>query len=223
MLSEVLTMDVLHLTANNEDAVAEKAASVLRRGGVVAMPTDTVYGLTGDCLRETAVKKIFRIKVRAHAKAMPVFVRDVKMAREYAYIDAKLIPLLEEMWPGQTTVVFQKKDKMPDVVTGGMKTVALRVPDHSFARKVLDLLPNPLIGTSANFSGSEAAQSATEVQNTFAKHVPRPDLIVDGGRVEHTAPSTILDMTRPENPRILRMGAITKSKLDEYLKLWKKK
>lgn len=216
-------MDIFHLTEKNEDEVAEKIGSLLRRGGVAVVPTDTVYGLIGDCLRESAVRKIFRIKAREHHKAMPVFVRDVETAARFAYIERELTGLLSEIWPGQTTVVLRKRETMPDFVTGGMKTVALRIPDHPLVREVLELFPNPLVGTSANLSGSEAAQSATEVQKTFAKHIPRPELVVDGGRLPPSPPSTILDLTNPQNPKILRMGAITKEKLDEYLKHWQRR
>lgn len=215
-------MDIFHIAGNNEERVVERVVSLLKRGGVVAVPTDTVYGLIGDCLRESAVKKIFRIKTRSYEKAMPVFVRDAAMACKYAYIDARLIGLLEEIWPGQTTLIFRKREVMPGSVTGSMKTVGLRIPDYPFLRKVLEIFPNPLVGTSANLSGSEPAQSATEVQKTFLRHVPRPEAIVDGGRLPPSPPSTVLDMTDPRNPKILRMGAITKEKLDEYFKLWAK-
>ena len=213
-------MDVLHLTERNEDYVVGRAISLLKRGGVIAVPTDTVYGLIADVLRDDAVRKVFRIKARSHAKALPVFVRDVTMAMQYAYVERELERILGEMWPGQTTVVLEKRDRMPDFVTGGEKTVGMRIPDHSFIRKVLDRYPNPLTGTSANLSGSEPASSVVEVGNTFRKHVPRPDLLVDGGTLPPSPSSTVLDMTNPKNPKILRMGAITKAKLDELLRQW---
>lgn len=216
-------MDVLHLTENNEEAVVKHVVSLLKRGGVVAAPTDTVYGLIADALREAAVKKVFRIKARSHAKALPVFVRDVEMAKHYAYVERELMGLLEELWPGQTTVVLRKRERLPDFVTGGAKTVGLRIPDYPFVSAVLARFPNPLIGTSANLSGSEPAQSATEIQSTFAKHVPRPELIIDGGRLPLSPASTVLDLTNPKNPKILRMGAITKEKLDEFLRHWQRK
>src|SRR3990167_5085479 len=125
-------MDVLHLTENNQGALVAHVARLLGRGGVVAVPTDTVYGLVGDALRESAVKKIFRIKARSYKKALPVFVRDVAMAKHYAVIDAKVTKLLDELWPGKTTVVLRKKDAMPDIVTGGMKTVGFRISDDPF-------------------------------------------------------------------------------------------
>lgn len=188
----------------------------------MAVPTDTVYGLAADVLRETAVKKVFRIKKRSHVKAMPVFVRDITMAKRYAYVDAKPEKLLGELWPGQTTVVLRKKSAMSDLATGVSRTVGLRVPDHPFLNALLAVYPNPLTATSADLSGSEPASSAIEVQNTFKGHAPAPDLLVDGGTLPPSPSSTVLDLTNPSNPKILRMGAITKEKLDEFLKQWRK-
>ena len=213
-------MDVVHLTDRNQAAVVERVASLLQRGGVVALPTDTVYGLVADVLYEPAVKKVFRIKKRSHVSAMPVFIRDLAMANEYAYLDAKLTRLLGELWPGQTTVVLRRRSAMPDLVVGGAPTAGLRVPDYPFLSELLARYPHPLTATSANLSGSEPAASAVQIQSTFRRHIPRPDLIVDGGTLPPSPPSTVIDLTRPENPRILRMGAITKDKLDEYLRQW---
>lgn len=213
-------MEVVHLTGRNQEAVLKKTASILRRGGVVAVPTDTVYGLAADVMREAAVKKAFRIKGRSHTKAMPVLIRDIATAKAYAYIDAKLVKFLNEFWPGQTTVMLRKRDAMPDLVTGGMPTVGLRMPDHPFLSALLAVCPNPLTAASANLSGSEPASSAVDVQQTFRDHIPRPDLIVDGGPLPASPPSTVLDLTNSKNPKILRMGAITKAALDEFLKRW---
>lgn len=215
-------MDVLYLTERNFEHVVERVASLLKRGGVVAVPTDTVYGLVADVLRDAAVRKVFRIKKRAHVKAMPVFVRDVAMAKEFAYLDAKLAELLDELWPGQTTVVLRKREVMPDLVTGGSKTVGLRVPGYPFLAALLAAFPNPLTATSANISGSEPAHSGVAVENTFQRHIPRPDLVVDAGALPPSRSSTVLDLTHPENPKILRMGAITKEKLDEMLGQWQR-
>lgn len=216
-------MDVLHLTERNESAAVERVSSLLARGGVVAVPTDTVYGLVADVLSTAAVRKVFRIKARSHTKAMPVFVRDVEMARKFAFVERELVKILGGMWPGPTTVVLRKKPAMPDLVTGGSNTVGLRVPDYSFLTMLLTAFPNPLTATSANLSGSESAHSGVAVQNTFRRHIPQPDLLVDAGELPPSPPSTVLDLTRPENPKILRMGAITKEQLDEMLSQWKER
>lgn len=210
-------VDVIHLTERNRSAVVEKVVSLLKRGGVVAVPTDTVYGLIADTLRPDAVRKVFRIKARSHAKALPVFVRDVAEARQYVFLERGLAPLLDSMWPGQTTVVLRKKPVMPDLVTGGSRTVGLRVPDHPFLKVLLECYPHPLTATSANLSGSEPASSAVDIQKIFRNHIPRPDLLIDAGKLPPSPSSTVLDMTNPKNPRILRMGAITKEQLDAIL------
>lgn len=215
-------MEIIHLTERNQEAVVESVSSLLRRGGVVAVPTDTVYGLVADVLAEAAVRKVFRIKKRSHLKAMPVFVRDTAMAKAYAYFDPKVGELLGEVWPGRTTVVLRKKESMPDLVTGGERTVGVRIPGHPFLAALLAGYPNPLTGTSANLSGSEPASSAVDVQNAFHRHIPAPDLLVDGGPLAPSSASTVLDLTNPANPKILRMGAITKEKLDTFLRQWEK-
>lgn len=215
-------MDVLHLTGRNLDFVVQRTVSLLMRGGVVAAPTDTVYGLLSDALRESAVKKVFRIKARSHAKALPIFVRDIAMAKQYAYVEAKLANVLSELWPGPTTVVLRKRDRLPDVVTGGDPSVGIRIPDHPFMANVCAAFPNPLTGTSANLTGMEPARSATELQNTFKRAIPRPDLIIDGGELPPSPPSTVFDVTNPANPKILRMGATTREELMELLSHWKR-
>src|SRR3989344_178498 len=108
LISLYKIVDVIHLTERNQTSVINRLTSLLTRGGVAAVPTDTVYGLIADIGRESAVRKIFGIKVRSHLKAAPMFVRDIAMAREYAYADAKTARLLEELWPGQTTAVLRK-------------------------------------------------------------------------------------------------------------------
>ncbi len=216
------SMDVLHLTERNFEHAVGRVTSLLKRGGVVAVPTDTVYGLIADIHRDDAVRKVFRIKARSHTKAIPVFVRDIEMAEKYAYVEQELIRQLDELWPGLTTVVLEKRDIMPNLVTGGSKTVGLRVPGHPFIRALFDRYPNPLTGTSANLSGSESAQSGLDIQKMFQKHVPRPDMLVDVGILPPSPSSTVLDMTQPKNPKILRAGAITKEQLGEMLKQWSK-
>lgn len=215
-------MEILHLTERNQQFVVERTVSLLSRGGVVVVPTDTVYGLAADVLRPDAVAKIFRIKSRSHAKALPIFVRDIAEAKHYAYIESKLVGLLGQLWPGQVTVVLNKKPNLPDLVTGGTTTVGLRIPDDPFLSAVLARVPNPLIATSANRSGMEPARSSTEVQNTFARATPRPDLIIDAGELPTSEPSTVLDLTNPKNPKILRIGATTPQRLMQLLSHWKK-
>ena len=216
-------MEVLHLTETNHERIAQRVAWLLKCGGVAAVPTDTVYGLVADTLRFASVEKVLRMKERSRTKAMPVFVRDIAMAKQYAAIDDAVERILQELWPGQTTVVLRKKRAMPDMVSGGLKTIGLRIPYHPFPASVLARFHNPIIATSANLSGTEPAQSASDVQAAFQKHVPRPDLLVDAGILPPSPSSTVLDLTNPAHPQILRLGAITKDKLDQWLSQWQKK
>lgn len=216
-------MDILHLTERNFEHAVGRVDSLLKRGGVIAVPTDTVYGLIADIHRDDAVRKVFRIKARSHTKALPVFVRDIEMAKKYAFVEHELESQLGGLWPGPTTVVLEKRDVMPDLVTGGAKTVGLRVPDHPFIHALLGQHPNPVTGTSANLSGSEPAQSGLDIQKTFQKHVPRPDMLIDVGILPPSPSSTVLDMTHPKNPKILRMGATSREELVKLLGHWEKK
>ncbi len=213
-------MKTAPLTPENHVAVAAEAAEILRRGGVVIVPTDTVYGLAVDATNVGAVKKVFAIKKRAHLKALPVFVADIVAAAHAAVIPTRAIGLVKELWPGQTTVVFRKRALIPDVVSGGGKTVGLRIPDYPFLNLLLERYPHPLTATSANLSGMEPADSADEVRKMFTAALYIPDLLVDAGRLPASPPSTVLDFTDPERPRILRMGAISKEKLDQLLTQW---
>lgn len=216
-------MDTIALTAANEMEVVERVISLLKRGGVAAVPTDTVYGLLADVLSAPAVRKVFRMKARSHAKAVPVFVRDIPMARMYAHIDAKIWRMLDGLWPGQTTAVLAKKPSMPDLVTGGEKSVGMRVPDYRFLHALLERFPRPLTATSANRSGDEPASSGEAVRAAFRGMVPQPDLVVDAGALPPSPSSTVLDLTNPHNPKVLRMGAVTKEKLAEIFSVWAKK
>ena len=216
-------MEVLHLTERNEAAVVEAAVQHLKRGAVLAIPTDTVYGLASDVRNEMGVKKVFEIKGRGENQALPVFVRDISMAERYAMFDERARSFLEHVWPGRVSVVLKKRSGIPDIVTAGQATVALRIPDHPFIEKLLQAYPNPITGTSANISGEPAASTATDVQISFRDRPSKPDLLIDGGVLPPSSSSTIIDFTNSANPRILRMGAVTKGELDEFFAMWDNK
>lgn len=214
-------MNTVPLTPEAHEAVVRQATELLRRGGVLIVPTDTVYGLAADATNIGAVKKVFAIKERSRLKALPVFVADIVAASHAAVFPTKAISLLKELWPGQTTVVFRKREAIPDVVTGGGRTMGLRVPDYLFLNRLLERYPHPLTATSANLSGLEPADSAAAVRQMFRQAKYIPDLLVDAGTLPPSPPSTVLDLTDPEHPRILRMGAITKEQLDTILSQWR--
>lgn len=183
-----------------------ETAVVLARGGLVAFPTDTVYGLGAHPLMENAVKKIYEVKGRPEEKALPLLLADNSQleltARE---ISGAARRLAERFFPGALTLVLFKSDAIPDWVTGGDKKVALRVPDHNVPRALARALGFPIIGTSANRSGFPAACDALEVMEQIGNDI---DLLLDGGPCPGGTPSTVLDITIMP-PKIVREGTVS--------------
>ena len=196
----------------------ELAVGVIKRGGSIIYPTDTVYGLSVSAFKLDAVERLFKIKKRPETKPVPIMVKDIEMAKQLAYIDARIEKVLREVWPGQVTVILEKRSIVPDVITAGRKTVGLRVPNYHFTQLLMENLDEPITATSANFSGELSLCSAAEIINIFNKAYPRPDLILDAGELPPSPPSTVLDLTTSQ-PKITRLGPITKKDLDKLLRL----
>lgn len=183
----------------------ETGAAILKSGGVVAYPTDTVYGLGAcyDCV--SAVDRIFAIKGRLASSALPLIVADITQLQTIAgEIPPVAWLLIDRFWPGALTIVLPRSNNVPDIVTGGKKTVAVRLPACCVALQLAQLTGKPICATSANISGQASALSSGEVQQALGH---RLDFIIDGGRVEGGIESTIIDLTCPI-PRILRPGPV---------------
>ncbi len=174
----------------------ETAARLLRAGEVVAIPTETVYGLAANALDEAAVRRVFALKGRPADHPLILHARD---PRPWAHFDARA-ERLAVYWPGPLTLVLPRR-AVPDVVTGGRDTVAVRVPGHPVALDLLDHLDFPLAAPSANRFGQVSPTTAAHVLQAFA--VP----VLDGGACGVGVESTIVDLSRPQ-PSILRPGAI---------------
>lgn len=207
-------MEIFSFGQDNNTLV-ERVAGIIKNGGVVAGPSDTVYGLFCDATNEQAIQKMFAIKQRPEEKAFPIWVKDIASARKLVYIYDKKARFLEKVWPGQVTVVFQHKEKLPSVLTGGLNTLGIRVPDHPFLLELLNRLDIPLAQTSANISGKPSAKTAKEVLASFESQPNQPDLVIDGGETSGIA-STVVDFIR-ENPLIMRVGVMTKRELDKLI------
>jgi len=166
----------------------------LKDGVVLVLPTDTVYGLVCDATNIEAVKKIYKIKKRDKTKPLPVFVRDIKMAKKYAVIDEKQEKFLNENWPGAITVVLKgKKGLSPLVYKDG--TIALRQPNYKLIAEVMAMLKRPLAQTSVNISNQPPLSNAQEIEKVLGCEKYQPDLIVDIGNLPKGKPSTIIDLT----------------------------
>ena len=201
----------------DNDHAIELAVEVIKRGGSIIYPTDTVYGLGVSALNLYAVERLFKIKKRPESKPAPIMVKNIEMAKKLAYIDAKTERILREVWPGQVTVVLEKRSIVPDILTAGLKTVGLRIPNHYFTQLLMENLNEPITATSANFSGEPSLGSAAEIIKIFNNAYPRPDLILDARELPLSPPSTVLDLTSSQ-PKITRVGPISKKDLMEMLK-----
>ncbi|MBI2639819.1 MAG: threonylcarbamoyl-AMP synthase [Candidatus Sungbacteria bacterium] len=206
-------MKVIKFDDGPKNEVFAAAEKVLKKGGVIIGPSDTVYGIYGDATNPETIRKIFKIKKRVSEKAFPIFVKDIATARKFAYIDDRKARFLEKVWPGPVTVVFHHKEKLPGVLTGGKDTIGIRIPNHQFLLELLQRLDFPLVQTSANISGGEPMRSVEAAGGLGKESVV--GLIIDGGELPK-GPSTVVDFTR-DNPIILRSGVITKKELDEIL------
>lgn len=189
----------------------ERAAAILRRGGLVAIPTETVYGLAADALDEEAVAGIFRAKGRPASNPLIVHVSDAAMARSLAASwPAAAAAIAARLWPGPVTVVVPRGPRIPDIVTAGGPTVALRCPDHRLARRLIEMADTPLAAPSANRS---EAVSPTTAHHVLAGLGDKVALILDGGPCGQGIESTVVDCTSTP-PRILRPGPLSRATLE---------
>jgi L-threonylcarbamoyladenylate synthase len=191
-----------------------RAAAVIRAGGLVAFPTETVYGLGADALNKDAVRKIFLAKERPADDPLIVHIAHAQQLTQLArQIPQRAWDLAEKFWPGPLTLVLPKTDRVPPVTTGGLDTVAVRAPAHPVAQKLLERSGVPIAAPSANRFGRP---SPTTAQHVWEDLDGRIDLIVDGGPTPIGVESTVLDLTQ-EPPMVLRPGGVTLEELREVL------
>ncbi|MDD3420969.1 MAG: L-threonylcarbamoyladenylate synthase [Methanocellales archaeon] len=230
MLKQTLKYTVIHLgfamskerkplilTVDTEEPEIDKiriAADVIRKGGLVAFPTETVYGIGADALKSEAVASIFRAKNRPADNPIIVHVAD----REEVYKLTKDVPMTAEelmdfFWPGPLTLVLKKSEIVPYVTTGGLETVALRMPDHRVPLALIAESGVPIAAPSANPAGKPSPTNARHVMEDLGSKV---DIILDGGPTRVGVESTVLDLTTSK-PKILRPGGITAEELVDLL------
>ncbi len=191
-----------------------KAISILQDGGLVAIPTETVYGLAADGTNAKSVARIFEVKNRPHFDPLILHLFDDKQVNEYC----KDIPkgfhrLYEQFSPGPLTFILKKSDKVPDLVTSGQSTVAIRFPEHELTREVLGKSGMALAAPSANPFGYISPTTAAHVEEQLGQYV---DYIIDGGACRIGLESTIVDLSS-DIPRILRIGEISKKEIADVL------
>lgn len=194
----------------HEPGALERAVDLLRRGGLVAFPTDTVYGIGVHALKEEAVAQLFRVKKRPVDLPIPLLLPDTTTMKAVCVaIPPVAWWLAERFWPGGLSLILARSHMVPDTVTAGGSTVAVRVPDHPLLRELCRQLGAPLAATSANLHGQPPPITADEVESGIGRCVP---LILDGGACPGGVASTVLDLTvRPH--AILRLGPVSAEQL----------
>ncbi|MCL0028827.1 L-threonylcarbamoyladenylate synthase [Dehalococcoidia bacterium] len=202
------------LVETDFDGEIERSTRLLAAGGVIAIPTDTFYGLAARAFDVDAVLRVFHIKGRGSAAALPLLLADPEdvscCADSFPPVAQKLA---ERFWPGALTIVLPKAVGIPDAVTGGGSTVALRVPNHLVPRQIARSLGNPITGTSANLSGAAPARSPEEVSRQLGDKL---GMVFNGGTLPEALPSTVVDLSFSP-PKIVRSGAISSEELGDVM------
>lgn len=190
------------------------AAEALRKGGLVAFPTETVYGLGANALDEKAVLRIFEAKNRPADNPIIVHVAN----RDDVYVLAEHVPgvaegLIDRFWPGPLTLLFVKSEAVPNAVTAGLGTVAIRMPSHAVAHALIAQAGVPVAAPSANLAGRPSPTSAEHVLDDLSGRI---EVLIDGGEIGYGVESTVLDLTT-EPPTVLRPGPVTVEELEEVI------
>lgn len=194
----------------NLEQVLHYTADMLKKGGIIAYPTETFYGLGAKFDMEDSLKKLYDIKQRPEEKAMPLIIGNKELLTVItASMNKTAVSLMDRFWPGPLTLIFPAKENLSEYITAGTHKVAVRIPGESFALYLAITASFPITATSANLSGTSPAQDAETVIRYFGDKI---DLIIDGGATSGGLPSTIVDVTGDEI-KLLREGMIKKELL----------
>src|SRR5699024_3706139 len=204
-MSKIETKIIKVDSENLKEERVREAAKIIKRGGTVAFPTETVYGLGANGLDERAVERIFKAKGRPQDNPLILHIAFKEQLEELVKdIPEEAFEIMEKFWPGPLTLIFKKSDKVPDKITGGLSTVAIRMPNNKIALKIIELAKVPIAAPSANTSGRPSPTNATHVVEDLYGKI---NMVVDGGSTGIGVESTVLDMSG-ETPMILRPGGI---------------
>lgn len=200
---------------NPEPEILAKAAEIIKNGGLVAFPTETVYGLGADALNPDAVKKIYIAKGRPANNPLILHINKFEQADKLVYIDERAEKLMKKFWPGPLTLVLKAKEIVPEATRGGLETAALRMPDNFIAAALIEKSGVPIAAPSANISGRP---SPTDIKAVIQDMDGKIDMILDGGEILKNIgiESTVIDVSDKE-PLLLRAGGTPRELIDEFL------
>ena len=210
MMTRILTLNKW----NPERDFILRAAEIINSGGLVAFPTETVYGLGGDALNPESVKKIYSAKGRPSDNPLILHVSNINQAESLVYMNDSARKLAEIFWPAPLTLVLPAKNIIPSITRGGLNTAAVRMPDNNIALALIEASKTPIAAPSANLSGRP---SPTDSESVYADMNNRIDLILDGGRTGVGLESTVIDITNPEKILLLRPGGLSRELIESEL------
>ncbi|WP_353093707.1 L-threonylcarbamoyladenylate synthase [Tissierella praeacuta] len=206
---------IVKIDKNNVDKdLISEAVNIIKNSGIVAFPTETVYGLGANGFDESAIKKIFEAKGRPQDNPLILHVHSMEKVEELVEEVPDIArKCMEEFWPGPLTILFRRSNNVPDMITAGLDTVAIRMPEHRIALELIKMSDVPIAAPSANTSGRPSPTSADHVIEDLMNKV---DMIIDGGDTGIGLESTVLDLSG-DSPMILRPGGVTKEQLQRII------
>lgn len=209
-------MQTINVDLNNPDHNTIKAAAeALKAGGLIIYPTDTAYGLGGNALDEEVIRKVYGVKKRSFSKPTHIVVRDWQMIESLTVTNDSAKKLYDKFLPGPLTIILPKNKAIPDILTAGLSTVGIRIPNNHITIQLSSHVEFPYTTPSANKEGGKTPYSINDVKKELDLNCI--DLVLDAGKLPSTPPSTIVDLTTTP-PKILREGPIKKERIEKALK-----
>ena len=193
----------------------KEPAQIIKKGGIVIFPTETVYGIGTNGLDKNAIKKLYEVKQRPLNKPISLLVNNIEMVEKIAKnITEVEYKLMERFFPGPLTIILEKRDIVPDILTSNTNTIGIRMPSGEIAKKLIEFASVPIATSSSNISGKPSGTNITDIKKDFEGKV---DCFIDNGESELGIPSTVIRII-DNIPHILRQGAISEEKIKAYLK-----